>query len=48
MTRPMNAAYFTVGEERYARKNKTCGIATMRRKHLRIEGDAMIFEYTGV
>jgi DNA topoisomerase I len=47
MTRLMNAAYFRVGEERYARKNKTYGIATLRRKHLKIEGDTMIFEYTG-
>src|ERR671914_1525536 len=47
MTRLMNAAYFRVGEERYAKKNKTYGIATLRRKHLKIEGDAMIFEYTG-
>ena len=48
MTRLVNAAYFRAGEERYAKKNKTYGIATLRRKHLRIEGDAMIFEYTGV
>jgi DNA topoisomerase-1 len=48
MTRLVNAAYFRVGEERYAKKNKTYGIATLRRKHLSIEGDAMIFEYTGV
>jgi DNA topoisomerase I len=48
MTRLMNAAHFRVGEERYAKKNKTYGIATLRRKHLKIEGDAMIFEYTGV
>jgi DNA topoisomerase-1 len=48
MTRLMNAAYFRVGDERYTRKNKTYGIATLRRKHLRVEGDTMIFEYTGV
>src|SRR5829696_600206 len=47
MTRLMNAAYFRVGDERYARKNKTYGIATLRRKHLSIEGDTLIFEYTG-
>jgi DNA topoisomerase-1 len=47
MTRLMNAAYFRVGDERYAKKNKTYGIATLRRKHLRVEGDTMIFEYTG-
>lgn len=47
MTRLMNAAYFRVGDERYAKKNRTYGIATLRRKHLRIEGNTMIFEYTG-
>jgi len=47
MTRLMNAAYFRVGEERYAKRNKTYGIATLRRKHLKIDGDTMIFEYTG-
>jgi DNA topoisomerase I len=47
MTRLMNAAYFRVGDERYARKNRTYGIATLRRKHLTIEGDTLIFEFTG-
>ena len=47
MTRLMNAAYFRVGDERYAKQNKTYGIATLRRKHLRIEGDTMTFEYEG-
>ena len=47
MTRLMNAAYFRVGDERYAKENKTYGIATLRRKHLRIEGDTMTFEYSG-
>ena len=45
MTRLMNAAYFRVGDERYARKNRTYGIATLttqapyhrrRHSHLRI------------
>jgi DNA topoisomerase-1 len=47
MTRLMNAAYFRVGDERYARKYRTYGITTLRRKHLRVEGDTLIFEYTG-
>ncbi len=47
MVRLMNAAYFRVGEERYAKRNKTYGIATVRRKHLKIRGDTVIFEYTG-
>ena len=47
MVRLINAAYFRVGDERYARQNKTYGIATLRRKHLKIEGDTMIFDYAG-
>jgi DNA topoisomerase-1 len=47
MTRLINTAYFRVGDERYAKKNKTYGIATLRRKHLTIDGDEMIFEYRG-
>src|ERR687898_3520192 len=38
MTRLMNTVYFRVGEEHYAKKNRTYGIATLRRKHLTIEG----------
>lgn len=47
MVRLINTAYFRVGDERYARQNKTYGIATLRRKHLKIEGDTMIFDYAG-
>jgi len=47
MTRMMNAAYFRVGDERYAKNNNTYGIATLRRKHLKIEGDTVVFEYSG-
>ena len=47
MTRLMSSAYSRVGDERYARKNKTYGIAILRRRHLRVEDDTMIFEYTG-
>jgi len=47
MTRLMNVAYFRVGDERYAKQNKTYGIATLRRKHLSVEGDTMTFEYSG-
>jgi DNA topoisomerase-1 len=48
MRRLVNAAYFRVGDERYAKKNGTYGIATLRRKHLKIEGDTVIFEYAGM
>ena len=36
----------TLREERYAKNNKTYGIATLRRKHLRIAGDTLVFECT--
>jgi DNA topoisomerase IB len=42
----MSSAYFRVGDERYARKNKIYGKAILRRRHLRVEDDTMIFEYT--
>jgi DNA topoisomerase-1 len=48
MTQLMNVAYFRVGDERYAKKNGTYSIATLRRKHLSIDGDTMTFEYSGV
>ena len=38
MTRLMNAAHFRIGEERYAKKNKTYAIATLRRKHFKDTG----------
>src|SRR5919199_4904452 len=47
MVRLMNAAHLRVGDERYAKNNKTYGIATLRRKHLTIRGNTMIFEYKG-
>jgi DNA topoisomerase I len=47
MIRLINAAYFRVGDERYAKQNKTYGIATLRRKHLAIDGELMVFEYRG-
>ena len=45
-SRLMNVAYFRVSDERYA-KDGTYGIATLRRKHLSIDGDTMTFEYSG-
>ena len=45
MTRLINAAYFRVGDERYAKTKGTFGRTTLRRRRLRIEGDTMFFEY---
>lgn len=40
-------AYFRAGNERYAVHNKTFGICTLRKKHVRIEGQNLVFTYAG-
>jgi DNA topoisomerase-1 len=39
--------FFRVGSEQYAVSNKTFGIATLQKKHLRIVGDSLVFTYVG-
>jgi DNA topoisomerase-1 len=39
--------FFRIGSEQYAVTNKTFGIATLQKKHLRIEGDNLVFRYIG-
>ena len=40
-------AYFRAGSERYAVENKTFGISTLRKKHVEIRGNNLIFNYIG-
>ncbi|HEV2150184.1 MAG TPA: hypothetical protein VGR37_22490 [Longimicrobiaceae bacterium] len=47
VVRLMSRAYFRVGSERYAVNNKTFGIATLRKKHLTIEGNDLVFRFVG-
>lgn len=47
VVRLIGRAYFRIGSERYATENRTFGIATLRKKHLRIEGRDLYFTYTG-
>lgn len=47
VVRLMSRAFFRVGSERYAVENRTYGIATLRKKHLRIDGRDLYFSYTG-
>jgi DNA topoisomerase-1 len=39
--------FFRIGSEQYAVSNKTFGIATLQKKHLKIEGDNLVFRYVG-
>ena len=47
VVRLMTRAYFRVGSERYAVRNKTFGIATLEKKHLSIDGNDLVFRYKG-
>lgn len=47
IVRLMVRAYFRVGSERYAVRNKTFGIATLHKEHLRVEGNSLYFRYEG-
>ena len=39
--------FIRVGNERYARENRTFGAATMRKRHVRCDGDLVRFAYRG-
>ena len=40
-------AYFRAGSERYAVENRTCGISTLRKEHVEINHNNLIFSYIG-
>lgn len=40
-------AYFRAGSERYAVENKTFGITTLRKSHVEIRGNNLVFSYIG-
>ncbi len=39
--------FFRVGSERYERDNNTFGITTLRKKHVFVDGDNVLFDYVG-
>ena len=47
VVRLMQRGFFRIGSERYAVQNRTFGIATLRKKHLKIDGDDLLFRYVG-
>ncbi len=47
VVRLMCRAFFRVGSERYAVTNKTFGLATLDKSHLKIDGTDLVFEYVG-
>lgn len=47
VVRLMSRAYFRVGSERYAVENRTFGIATLKKSHLEVQGNDLVFTYVG-
>jgi len=47
MVRLIDIAYFRPGSDRYVRENESYGLTTMRSRHLTIDGDELIFDYSG-
>jgi DNA topoisomerase-1 len=43
----LDSEYFRVGNEAYARSNKSYGLTTLRSKHLTVKGDKAVFDFTG-
>ena len=44
--RLLDLGFFRIGSERYATENETFGLATLRRRHVRIERGSAVFDYT--
>ena len=47
VVRLMSRAYFRIGSERYAVQNRTFGIATLKKHHLEVRGNDLVFTYVG-
>ena len=43
--RLLDRGFFRIGSENYAEENDTYGIATMRKRHVKISGDTVTFDY---
>lgn len=44
--RLLDLGFFRIGTEGYAEENQTYGLATIRKSHVRIQGDEVVFDYT--
>jgi DNA topoisomerase IB len=44
-TRLLDLGFFRIGTEGYAEENNSFGLATMRKKHVCVEGDVVTFDY---
>lgn len=47
VVRLMSRGFFRVGGERYAEENSSFGIATLRKRHVSVQGSDLLFSYKG-
>lgn len=45
IVRIMDSAYLRVGNEQYARANKSFGVTTLRNRHARVQGQSLMLKY---
>jgi DNA topoisomerase I len=43
--RLLDRGFFRIGTEEYSERNDSYGLATMRKEHVAVEGDVMVFDY---
>ena len=43
--RLLDRGFFRIGSEGYAEENETYGLATMRKRHVTVDGDSVVFDY---
>jgi len=43
--RMLDRGFFRIGSEGYAEENQTYGVATLRRGHVKLDGDTAVFDY---
>jgi DNA topoisomerase-1 len=43
--RLLDRGFFRIGSEDYAEENETYGLATMRKRHVAVDGDRVVFDY---
>jgi DNA topoisomerase I len=43
--RLLDRGFFRIGSENYAEENETYGLATMRKRHVSVSGDTVVFDY---
>src|SRR5437660_789388 len=44
-TRLLHLGFFRIGTEGYAEQNQSYGLATIRKRHVKINGDMVTFDY---